>query len=111
MWEEFLNFGEGLIESVGEGVTQVIDGKIDLEISRHQEQAKDPEELKAVEPIKGTATDGSTIVGQTPQNAAAQRSMAMPDTIMGFDKQTVFIGGGVLTALVISVALIVRGGR
>ena len=109
MWDFLGEFGEGLLESVGEGVTQVIDGKVDLELAQYQEAAKDPEELKAVEPIKGTATDGSTIVGQTPQTTATTATMS--DTIMGFDKQTVLIGGTVFITLILSVALVSRGGR
>jgi len=111
MWESLMGVADGLIESIGEGVTEVLDGRIDLEVQKRQETRKDPEVLKAVEPQKAQRTDGSTIVGNAPQNVAAQHSVPATSTIMGFDKQTVLIGGGVLTALIVSIALIARGGR
>jgi len=111
MWESLLGVADGLVESIGEGVTQVLDGRVDLQVQKLQEKRKDPEVLKAVEPAKAQRTDGATIVGQTPQSVAAQHSGQGADTIMGFDKQTVMIGGGVLTALILSIALIARGSR
>ncbi|WP_435275699.1 hypothetical protein ACMAZF_01305 [Psychrobium sp. nBUS_13] len=106
MWESLLGIADGLVESVGEGVTQVLDGRVDLEVQKLQETRKDPDVLKAVEPVKATRTDGSTIVGDT--NKAGEVVAPKP-MFMGMDKQTLMIGGGVLTALIVGVAVIARG--
>lgn len=98
MWEFLGEVGEDLWESVGEGVTEVIDSKLGLEVAKTKEQRKDPEVLKAVEPVKAKRTDGSTIVAAKPTT-----------TVLGIDKQTLMVGGGVLTALVLAVTFIVRG--
>ena len=102
MWESLMGVADGLLESVGEGVTQVLDGRVDLKVQQLQEHRKDPEVLKAAEPVKAQRTDGSTIVGKT--NNEGQ--VLAPNTIMGIDKQTLMISGGVLTALILAVALI-----
>lgn len=106
MWESLVGIADGLIESVGEGVTQVLDGRVDLEVQKLQETRKDPDVLKSVEPVKATRTDGSTIVGNT--NKAGEVIAPKP-AFMGVDKQTLMIGGGVLTALILGVAFVVRG--
>ena len=105
MWESLLGIADGLVESVGEGVTQVIDSRVGLQVQKLQEKRKDPEVLKAAEPKKAQRTDGATIVAA----ASANSAQATANTIMGIDKQTLMIGGGVLTALVISIVLLTRG--
>jgi len=106
MWESLLGVADGIVESIGEGVTQVLDGRVDLEVQKLQETRKDPEVLKSVEPVKATRTDGSTIVGNT--NKAGEVITPKP-TFMGVDKQTLMIGGGVLTALILGVAFVAKG--
>ncbi|MFT5755403.1 MAG: hypothetical protein ACI9LM_000110 [Alteromonadaceae bacterium] len=60
MWEDLLNFSGDAWEGLSEGAGTVFDGYIALEKAKIQEAAKDPEVLKANEPVKGTNTDGST---------------------------------------------------
>lgn len=108
MWESLRGVADGLLESVGEGLTEVLDGRIDLQVQKLQETRKDPETLKAVEPVKAKRTDGSTIVGNT--NSAGDVIAPKP-TIMGFDRQTVLIGSGVALALITALGFALRGGR
>ena len=103
MWESLWGVGAGLVESIGEGVTEVLDSRVNLEVQKLQETRKDPEVLKAAEPIKATRTDGSTIVGTTTQSGLA---VPATDMIMGFEKQTVMIAGGVISAIILAGILI-----
>jgi len=102
MWEDLLKFGEGAWESVSEGVTQYVDGAIDLQLTKQSEQAKDPDVLKAAEPEKAKRTDGSTIVA--PMSATATRQTL----VTGVDNTVVLVGGVVVVALLLMLA---RGGK
>ena len=88
MWEDLFKFGEGAWESIGEGANRYMDGMIDLEISKNQEKAKDPEVLNLVEPKKATRTDGSTIVAAP---VAAQQPL-----ISGIDNTVLLVGASLL---------------
>ncbi|KZX00946.1 hypothetical protein JL49_09045 [Pseudoalteromonas luteoviolacea] len=76
MWAELLN---GALETVGEVATSITTGLVEIE----RENARQPEVIKAQEPIKARRTDGSTVVAQ-------------PVVQPPIDNKTMLIGGGLL---------------
>ena len=94
-WEGISEFGAEAMSSVTEFGGEYIDGAVDLALTKQKEAAKDPELLTQVTPVKGTRTDGSTIVASAPQ-----------PLISGVDNKVLYAGGGFV--LLLTVVLLAR---
>jgi hypothetical protein len=94
-WEAIWN---GAYETVSENAGKLFDSAVDIYTQQEREKAKDPEVLKAIEPVKGTRADGSTIVGATPTSA---QPTVQGQWVGGVDNTVILVGGGIFVTLLV----------
>ncbi|TMO75327.1 hypothetical protein [Pseudoalteromonas aurantia] len=81
MWADIW---DGITEAASEVGNSVLNAAVEIE----KEKARQPEVLKAREPVKSKLADGTTIV-------------AKPVVAPLINQNTLLIGGGILTAIVV----------
>jgi hypothetical protein len=89
-WASALEYGDGLLESVGEGLTSLTDGLIDAKVQEIQNKKANVEVQKTLEPVKGKTVSGQTIVDTSSMKVG---SLSIPNNML-------YVGGG-LVALVL----------
>ncbi|TMO64436.1 hypothetical protein [Pseudoalteromonas aurantia] len=81
MWADLW---DGIVETAGDVGNSVLNAAVEIE----KEKARQPDVLKAKEPVKTKLADGTTMV-------------AKPVVAPLINQNTLLIGGGILTAIVV----------
>ena len=99
-WNNLVNTGSDIVESIGEGAAVWVDGWTDLQLTKQREAAKDPEVMKKLEPTKGKAKDGSTVVA-TSAPAPQPKPPEPSNWIQDVDNRLVLGAGALVVAVLL----------
>ena len=101
-WDSIVDTVVDVSGDLYDGATTVIGDQYEnYQKSVNSDSAKNVDNLKQVEPLKGNTVDGATTVAVTSTGATLAQPVVSNQLIAGVDNKLLFIGGAIVAVLLL----------